>query len=513
MLWAIGVLSSLNLALACLPGNAQLPPRPTTADELAMDAGADAPLDRWSIPREARHPGESAFRLVHDGSEALTIRERSAALASRSIDVQTFIWRLDRSGSFLVQRLLEAADRGVRVRMLVDDMDVRNNNAAFAALAAHPNIAVRSFNPFVSRRGVLGLIVEGLTNFERINGRMHNKTWIADNRVAVVGGRNLGDEYFGASNSINFEDLDFAMVGPVVRDISRSFDRYWNSSHTYPMKLLDPQGVSPQALAVLRSGVSRSAVAGRQHSAPDTPAAMLRQDFPLPDMTMTWSANYRFLVDDPGKVATRGNDPHRARVRAALIEVVRAARSEVILISPYFVPGDTTTALLAQAATNGKRVRVLTNSLSATDVGVVHGGYAQYREALLEGGVELWELKAMAGSSARPLSTGLSGASLHSKALLVDRMSTFVGSYNLDPRSAWHNCEQGVLVDSEALALELADVFARQISDQRAWQVRLSEGALVWSDNATRLGADPYASVAQRLQAWIVRLLRLELYL
>jgi cardiolipin synthase C len=188
------------------------------AIETAIPPDGQSPLDRLIAPREAQHPGQSAFRLVSEGPEAFVILSRSASLAMRSLDVQTFIWRVDLTGRFIAHRLLEAADRGVRVRVLVDDMDARDNNAILAALAAHRNISVRIFNPFVSRRGRLGFIGEGLLDFDRINHRMHNKSWIVDNRMAVVGGRNLGDEYFGASDEMNFVDLDFAMIGSIVRD-------------------------------------------------------------------------------------------------------------------------------------------------------------------------------------------------------------------------------------------------------------------------------------------------------
>ena len=199
----------------------------------ALAPGADTALDKVFAPDEAQHPGQSGFRLVSDGPEAFAIRARTANLAGRSLDVQTYIWRADLTGCFLAQRLLEAADRGVKVRLLVDDLAAgRGSHRTFAALDAHPNLEVRFFNPFRARRGFVRFAIEALSRFRRVNRRMHNKSWIADNRIAIVGGRNLGDEYFGASEDVNFVDLDFAMVGPVVRDVSVSFDRYWNASVT-----------------------------------------------------------------------------------------------------------------------------------------------------------------------------------------------------------------------------------------------------------------------------------------
>ena len=263
----------------------------------------NGPLDRSIAPAEAQHPGQSAFRLVIEGTEAFAIRAHTARRAVRSLDVQTYIWHADLTGLFLAQQLIDAADRGVRVRLLVDDMDARAKNAGFAALAAHPNIDVRLFNPFASRAGVLRFIGEGLTDFGRVNRRMHNKSWIADNRIALVGGRNIGDEYYGASDGVNFVDLDFVMVGPVVRDASASFDKYWNSALVYPIELLDPASVNAAQLGQLRTVLSsnqrtaensRYATELRQG---DAVQRLLSGDWPV-----QWSSKYRFVADDPLKV-------------------------------------------------------------------------------------------------------------------------------------------------------------------------------------------------------------------
>jgi len=488
-----------------------LRPRPALPIETSLAPGEQAPLDQLIGPREAQHRGQSAFRLVSEGPEAFVIRAHSARLARRSLDVQTFIWHLDLTGSLLAHQLLEAADRGVRVRVLVDDMDARHNNATFAALAAHRNIAVRIFNPFASRRGALGFIAEGLLDFERINHRMHNKTWIADNRLAIVGGRNLGDEYFGASDAVNFVDLDFAMIGPVVRDASASFDNYWNSPAACPMETLDPDRVNARALAALRitlNEVAAAASAGRTVGAPPEDAAVQR--LVTGDWPMHWSATYQFSADDPLKMTMTDHDLQRAQVRRTLLRVVQGMRSDLELVSPYFVPSDSIAALLGGAVKSGKRVRVLTNSLVANDVAAVHGGYSRYREQLLESGIDLWELKPVDGGEVHKRVRRSSGASLHTKAMLVDHKIIFVGSYNLDPRSAWLNCEQGVLVESEALARQLAQIFARQTSDQRAWHVTLVHGGLSWSDGTETFSQDPHSTAVQRLQASIVRVLHLD---
>lgn len=497
---------SLSALTACAPLQ-----RPTLPIETAIPPGLSSPLDRAIEPLEARHSGESAFRLLVEGPEAFVTRMQSARKAARSLDVQSYIWHADLTGMFLAHELVDAADRGVKVRLLLDDMDARAKNAGLAAMAAHPNIQVRMFNPFASRGGMLGLIGEGATDFGRINRRMHNKSWIADNRIAIVGGRNVGDEYFGASDEVNFIDLDFATLGAVVRDASVSFDRYWNSPSAYPMESLDQDGVSDAALTKLRTLLDAHAgeAAGSRY------AAALRADDAVRrlvagDRPMEWSARYEFISDDPRKVTMVDRDAQRSRVGAALLAKVEAMQTELTVISPYFVPGEYTTDTFIADARSGKRVRVLTNSLAANDVAAVHGGYARYRTSLLEGGVHLWELKPRAGSAAQSSLLGSSGASLHTKAMTFDNRTVFVGSFNLDPRSTWLNCEQGVLVESDVLAMQLQAIFATQTSGQRAWRVTLQDGDLTWSDGRQTLDSEPLASFGRRFQAWLARMLHLD---
>jgi putative cardiolipin synthase len=481
------------------------------AAEAAAPPGEDGVLDRATADAEARHPGESAFRLVLEGREAFAVRAQMARMAERSLDVQTYIWHADLTGLFFAHELLRAADRGVRVRLLIDDIDARAKNAGLAALAAHPNIDVRLFNPFASRSGGLAFISEGLRSFDRVNRRMHNKSWIADNRVAVAGGRNVGNEYFSASDEVNFVDLDFAMIGPVVRDASASFDNYWNSPSAYPMEVLDPERVSQAELEKVRGSLATKSKEAESSGYAET----LRNDDALRrmldgDWPLEWAANYRFVSDDPLKVSMEERDEQASQVGAALLRLAHSAERDMTIISPYFVPGESGTTLLSGMATSGKGVRVLTNSLAANDVAAVHGGYSRYRKPLLMGGVQLWELKPLAEREAESSLFGSSGASLHTKALFVDGTTLFVGSYNLDPRSTWLNCEQGVLVESPKLAGQLDEIFARQIGDGRAWQVTLADDALRWSDGRETFDSDPKAGAGRRFQAWLARVLGLE---
>jgi len=497
-----------GLALLLLAGCAQLPPRPTLPDASAIAPTQMTPLDQLTGPLEAKHPGQSAFRLVVEGTEAFVSRVQSARLATRSLDVQSYIWHMDLTGRYFVQELLLAADRGVRVRMLLDDMDARNENTTFAALAAHPNIELRTFNPFASRHGALRFVAEATTSFERINRRMHNKSWIADNRIAVVGGRNIGDEYFGASDEVNFVDLDFAMIGPVVREASASFDRYWNSPASYPIETLDPAAVTDAALNRLREELRSHAAQAEQSRyaqalrADDAIKRMVEGEWPL-----QWSDNYRFVADDPRKVTMKKRDAQTTHVGAALVPLVTGAQTRLSIISPYFVPGEEVTTRFGGLVADGREVRILTNSLAANDVAAVHGGYSRHRKDLLAGGVQIWELKPLPGMEDNGSLFGSSGASLHTKAFAVDGRGLFVGSYNLDPRSTWLNCEQGVFAENEPLAVQLEHIFDKQAAGEHAWRVSLEAGKLHWTDGHETFDDEPHASMGRRFQAWLARTL------
>jgi cardiolipin synthase C len=506
------VTRTLLVALVfALNGCAQLKPRPELPMDLATPTASTTSLDRAFETAETTHAGQSAFRLLIEGTEAFVARMHSARMAERTVDVQTYIWHADLTGKFLAQQLLESADRGVRVRLLVDDMDARAKSAHFAAMSAHSNIEVRVFNPFASRKGTLNLVSEGARNFKRINRRMHNKTWIADNRFAIVGGRNLGDEYFGASDEVNFVDLDFGMLGPVVRDASASFDRYWNSPFAYPIELLDPSAVDNGALEKLRKYLDKHAGETKDSQY----AKALREDPAIQRLAsgerpMQWSANYRFVADDPLKISMEKRDAHRAAVSAIILPAMRDAKTSLDIISPYFVPGDKGSTGLVNTAKAGSQVRILTNSLAANDVAAVHGGYSRYRKKLLKGGVQLWELKPLAGGAADKSLFGSSGASLHTKGFSIDQKTLFVGSYNLDPRSTWLNCEQGVLVESPELVDQFRAIFEAQTAGSHAWRVTREAGELRWADDQGVTSKDPQTTLSQRFQAWFARVLRID---
>jgi putative cardiolipin synthase len=499
------------LVLLLLAGCSSLAPRPELPEQGSVPLATGTALDSVIAAAEEQHPGQSGFRLVREGPEAFAIRAHTARTAGRSLDIQTYIWHDDPTGSYLAYSALEAADRGVKVRLLVDDMDARGKNYVFAALDAHPNIEVRMFNPFGSRTGAMRFVFEAMGDFSRINRRMHNKTWIADNRIAIVGGRNLGDEYFGASDEVNFVDLDFAMVGPIVRDASASFDRYWNSPAAYPMALLAPQAVTPDALAALRkSARPKVADAANQRFAVelrnnDSVKRLVAGDWP-----MHWTAQYRFVSDDPAKALGDTDGVAGSQVLALIGPMLKEARQRISIISPYFVPGKEGSNFLVDQAGHGTGVRVLTNSLAANDVAMVYGGYSKSRPKLLKGGVQIWELKPLPGAAPQQSMFGSSGASLHTKAMATDSSRLFVGSYNLDPRSTSLNCEQGVFIEEPTVASQLEEIFDQESSGERAWAVTFEQGDLRWNDGKQAYESSPEASVGQKFQAWLAKVLPLD---
>jgi len=505
--WPALLMSLLVVAAGC----ARLPPRPAVPVETAIAVTADTPLDQRIQPMTAAHPGQSGFRLVSDGPFAFALRAALVRNAQRSLDLQYYIWHSDVTGRLMAREVIAAADRGVRVRLLLDDLDARGRDFWLAAADAHPNIEVRLFNPFAVRRGPLRKIGEALTAYSRINHRMHNKNLIADNRVAISGGRNIGDEYFSASKEANFTDLDFAMAGPVVAGLSRTFDRYWNSEAVWPIAALLPKHAKPEDLVELRAALERHAQEpDAQRWLATLPGNAAVAAFLAGQMPLNWTERWQVFADDPLK-AQLGDARHtRSDVLRGLSQAMRESHTRVVLISPYFVPGDEGAKSLADLAGSGRSVTLLTNSLAANDVAAVYSGYARYRTRLLQAGVHAYELKPDPGHAGEISVAGSSGASLHSKAVLIDDDEAFVGSFNLDPRSVSLNCEQGVLVTDAALGGELQAYFQRMTMPVHAWRVDLdAQGHTRWTDEHGSTTKTP-ASFGRRTRAAIARMLPIE---
>jgi putative cardiolipin synthase len=426
-------------------------------------------------PLLQQHPARSGIAALPDGRGAFAARALLADAAERSLDVQYYIWHRDLSGTLLFDALRRAADRGVRVRLLLDDNNTRGLDDLLAALNAHPNLEVRLFNPFMQRRWrALGY----LTDFERLNRRMHNKSFIADNQVAIIGGRNVGDEYFGADEHLSFADLDVLAVGPVVDEVSKDFDRYWASGSSYPAERLLP-AADAATITALAAGVT---ALRQEPTAIAYLEALTRQPF-VRDLLagrldLEW-ATTRMVSDDPAKAL--GQAAADELLWSRLLQVIGKPTRELQLVSPYFVPGAEGVEAFRTLAAAGVRIEILTNSLEATDVAAVHAGYAKRRKPLLEAGVVLLETKRGAAVAGKDHGfAGSSAASLHAKTFAVDRSRVFVGSFNFDPRSARLNTEIGFVIDSAVLAQAVARAFADDIPE-RAYRVRLDDsGALQW---------------------------------
>ncbi|RXZ35715.1 phospholipase D family protein [Sphingomonas desiccabilis] len=476
----------------------RLPPNPGKRPEApAIPDAADTALERGAAKESAAHPGCSGIKLLADARDAFAARVALARAAERSLDLQYYIWHGDRSGTLLLEAVYAAAERGVRVRLLLDDNGISGLDAVLAALDAHPNIAVRLFNPFRVRwPKPIGYVTE----FARLNRRMHNKSFTADDSVTIVGGRNIGDEYFGAADGGLFADLDALAIGPIVADVSADFERYWCCGSSYPAARILPPVRDRQRRRLHK----RASIVERDPSARRYVEAL--RDLPLVHqlvegrLTLEW-AKVRMLSDDPAKAL--GTVHERAFLSDKLRATLETSRRELGLISSYFVPGRQGCRAFGRLAQQGVAVSVLTNAYEATDVGIVHAGYAPYRKRLLEAGVRLFEMRREAraaprrrerrrgirlgvASNFRGSGTGStaalrSGAStLHAKTFTVDRQRLFIGSFNLDPRSVALNTELGFIIESPNLAAQVADVFAEQVA-HLAYEVRIGEdGELIW---------------------------------
>lgn len=497
------------MVFTLLASCAHLPERAELPAQLALAPATSGQIAERAVPAEAGHPGQSGFRLVSTGSEAFALRGFSAREAKQSLDIQTYIWHADLTGKLLARYALKAADRGVRVRILVDDLDARGKNHAFAALDAHPLIEVRLYNPLASRKGTLRMVGELGAGFDRLTHRMHNKSWIVDNRIALVGGRNLGDEYFGASGATNFVDLDLLMVGPVVPQVSANFDLYWNSPSNFPIAQLDPDAGNEAALSRLRVVLDKSdeelKISPYKEILSENPAV---QDVLHDHARLNWTSEWKFVSDDPLKAKLEMSQ--RSAVLATLLPAVQATQDVLRLISPYLVPGKQGTETLIGVAQRGTNVQILTNSLAASDVVAVHAGYKRYRPELIKHGVQIWELKPDGKRPGGYSMTGSSGSSLHTKAAIFDDRQIFVGSYNLDPRSTSLNCEQGVLVSDPVLTRELTRLFEKETQGNESWRVSETPDGLEWADGTGTWHRDPEVRTSKRFMVWLTGLLPVE---
>lgn len=548
----------LYLVAWLLAGCATLPDHVERPVSVAL-ASTEASTSLGRLARSSAPSGDvSGFRLIPSGEEAYATLLTLADRAERTLDLQYFIIDSDNAVRELMRHVLAAAERGVRVRVLVDDLHSDGRDVAFLRFASHKNIDVRLFNPFPGgRMSNLTRFLSAAAEFRRVNRRMHNKAFIADNALAVTGGRNLGAEYFTQDKTTNFVDLDVLAAGPAVRQLSAAFDAYWNSEFAYPVQALAPKASDahppeqkegnypppvtmsnapltpvphidvpttpidlgsasgPQASARSITDPEQRRLRNQTDLATTTPVDPLPlrpspRDWFLADqiargrLRLEW-APARVVVDRPAKVSGDDVEPGDERLAQTLMHLVDQAQHEVILISPYFVPGERGVAVAKGLHDRGVHLRVLTNSLAATDAPIVHVGYAKYRSALIDNGVELYELRPMVGERPKVIGSFRSAqASLHVKSVIIDRNTLVVGSMNIDPRSIALNTETGLVIRSPVLAQAVARLFDDSMGGS-AYRVTQVDGHLRWTahEGGKEIVVDHEPDVGFGRRAWI----------
>ena len=422
----------------------------------------------------------SGFRIVSVGVDGFLTRAQIIDSAEQTLDLQYYIFRSDETGRLLSAALARAAARGVRVRILLDDGDTRPGDERVAALAGYPGIELRIFNPFAYRGHALALrAAEFLVDHQRLDYRMHNKLLVVDNTVAMIGGRNIGNQYFQMDPESQFADDDVFAAGPIVTHLSATFDEFWNNPLAIPVAALqggqrstgqpgDPALQHPHELGNLQNdGVDY----GLALASGEPYAGMLSGRLPL-----EW-ARAEVLSDSPGKRAVMSGSAVGRLMMPAVLDAARAAHSEILIVTPYFVPTEEDLALLTELRARNVRIRMLTNSLESSHALLPHSGYVPHRVALLEQGVEINEVRALLsttrGSGQTRLISAYGTYALHAKLYVFDGRKLFIGSMNFDQRSKHLNTEIGLMIESPLLARQTAERFAAMTQPQNSYVLAL----------------------------------------
>jgi len=481
----------LITSCASLPDNSQRQASYALNPEATAVSVLGKGVSRQREQSEVDDAEQSGMLLLGDGQEALIARAALARQAERTLDVQYYLFHEDLSGGVLSYELWQAAERGVRVRVLLDDLSLGGRDDALATLNAHPNVNVRLFNPFIRGKSRTGQL---LSRFGSVTRRMHNKAFIADNQLAIIGGRNIGDEYFGANPNMAFGDLDVMLTNPAAQSVSEEFDLFWNSDLSYPVETLAAHQPSAEELKsvadklkdfVYQQENADYLQALKNNNAVDQVRKGSRELF--------WG-KATILSDDPEKISA-DRDSNEFHLTTKLSPYITGVQKELIVISPYFVPGKEGMELFRALRDKGIEVKILTNSLASNDVPIVHSGYVTYRKRLLKMGVELYEVdKTALGSGFKRHKSGKtregvkgSKASLHAKYFVMDRQRAFIGSLNMDPRSVVENTEIGAVIESEKMALALAEDFDKNILNI-AFELHLEDGNVVWQRHGNTSG-------------------------
>jgi len=451
------------------------------------------------------HPGESGFAIIRRGRPAFTSRIAFTELAEKTLDLQYYTWEEDETGWILAEHVLKAADRGVRVRILVDDITLAGRDTGAASLDAHPNIEVRVFNPFAHRNARL---IDFATDLGRVNHRMHNKIYVMDNSAAIIGGRNIGNHYFNVDTHANFRDLDIAAAGPVVREISNVFDYFWNGDWAVPISALVDRVYTKEDLETVSNNVNRLIAAGNYPYPLEQDVATLKSDLLSLRDKLIWAPG-QIVWDDPDAI-------YEGRQAGKLITLfhkkLETLQSELLMEAAYFIASERGVEASRTMWERGVKVRVLTNSLASNDVLAAHAGYAKTRKELIENGVEIYELRPDASVVKQRNFKADAKTGLHAKAIVFDRESVFIGSFNLDPRSANINTEAGLYVESPELAEQVAVFMEEGTRPENSYRVLLDdEGDLVWVteiDGAeVRYDDEPETTFGQRFMSDFISIL------
>jgi putative cardiolipin synthase len=484
-----------------------------------IESAAYAPSGKGIIARTtaastARFPqGHAGFHLLEEAEEALDWRLALTDHATRSIDIQYYLWNTDETGLLLLSRLLDAAERGVRVRLLIDDLLFADEEERLAALCHHPNFQIRIYNPKFARAGGIGAAMEILLRFEKLNRRMHNKVFCVDNGIAILGGRNIGNEYFGLSQDFNFVDLDVMTAGPIVREISDSFDLYWNSELSYPGEAFSPEIGSDRTAHVyaeIRQYVAENRSFLEQAGYPVQQQNWSRE---FSKLVYQWHPGSVSLIDDAPSPDLETRDGRF--VDEALGLVGEPSSRELLFSSPYLIPRKQLHQIIRGYTEKGVEVKLLTASLGANNHLIVHSHYRKHRRDLLADGVRLFEMREDSSDEIRAVADVAPVRSdtlaLHVKAGVGDGKRCFIGSLNLDPRSIELNTENGLLIESPSLARELEDHLEMLMSPDNAWEVTRENGnRLRWRSRGEEVTIQPAPDSKSRVMDFFLGLLPVE---
>lgn len=446
-------------------------------------------------------PGVSGFLMLLRNDEALRWRLLLADLAEETLDIQVFLWKGDASSDLLLDRVIKAADRGVRVRILVDDVHLIGEDRAVAALSQHPQIEVRLFNPSKGRSGSRILYgIEFLGSVKQLNQRMHNKLMVADNRFTIVGGRNIGDEYFGLNPEHNFVDFDVLALGPIAPEVSASFDLFWNSREAYPGEALLQNFKGQDLLTELREEIQLKLVENEALLVEFLTPNQDWNDYPQDLARNIVTGTAKVIYDEP----LVGEDTPPVQLIESIGALALDARQELLVSSPYFIPDEAFYKDIPPLISRGIKVIILTNSLGATNHPIVHSAYKKHRKKVIKMGVALFEMRHDAAVRKEydtpPVVSQAFG--LHAKAIVVDRRFVYVGSLNLDPRSIYLNTEFGLIIDSPALAKAVAHEFELALEPDNSFQVLLDDkDRLIWKTGEDVIKKEPARTFWQRFQS------------